>query len=80
MAKGADLAATFPSGPGRHGYHPSRRHAQRGAEGSQACAERSRVVQKLADKFGETLRSLGLHRDDGWSRSTAPRKPAPGPS
>ena len=33
--------------------------------GSQACAERSRVVQKLADKFGETLRSLGLHRDDG---------------
>jgi hypothetical protein len=36
-----------------------------GAEGDQACAERSRVVQKLADKFGETLRSLGLHRDDG---------------
>ncbi len=36
-----------------------------GAEGSQACAERSSVVQKLEEKFGETLRSLGLHRDDG---------------
>ena len=35
------------------------------AEGGQACAERSRVVQKLEEKFGETLRSLGLHRDDG---------------
>ena len=35
------------------------------AEETRACAERSRVVQKLAEKFGETLRSLGLHRDDG---------------
>ena len=35
------------------------------AEETRACAERTRVVQKLAEKFGETLRSLGLHRDDG---------------
>ena len=35
------------------------------AEETRACAERSRVVQKLQEKFGETLRSLGLHRDDG---------------
>ena len=35
------------------------------AEETRACAERSRVVQKLEQKFGETLRSLGLHRDDG---------------
>jgi hypothetical protein len=36
-----------------------------GAEGRQACAERAQVVRKLAERFGETLRSLGLHRDDG---------------
>ena len=35
------------------------------AEETRACAERARVVQKLQEKFGETLRSLGLHRDDG---------------
>jgi hypothetical protein len=35
------------------------------AEETRACAERTRVVQKLQEKFGETLRSLGLHRDDG---------------
>ena len=35
------------------------------AEETRACAERSRVVLKLEQKFGETLRSLGLHRDDG---------------
>jgi predicted methyltransferase len=34
------------------------------AEETRACAERSRVVAKLEQKFGETLRSLGLHRDD----------------
>jgi hypothetical protein len=30
------------------------------AQETQACAERSRVVQKLHEKFGETLRSFGL--------------------
>ena len=35
------------------------------AEETRACAERTRVVQKLQEKFGETLRSLGLHSDDG---------------
>jgi hypothetical protein len=35
------------------------------AESRQACAKRALVVQKLEERFGETLRSLGLHRDDG---------------
>ena len=35
------------------------------AEETRACAERSSVVRKLEERFGETLRSLGLHRDDG---------------
>ena len=35
------------------------------ADEARACAERARVVQKLQEKFGESLRSLGLHRDDG---------------
>jgi hypothetical protein len=34
-------------------------------ETGQACAKRALVVQKLEERFGETLRSLGLHRDDG---------------
>ncbi len=34
------------------------------ADGRQACAERALVVQKLHDRFGETLKSLGLHQDD----------------
>jgi hypothetical protein len=29
------------------------------------CAERTRVVQKLLERFGETLRSVGLQRGDG---------------
>ncbi|HRO12324.1 hypothetical protein [Amaricoccus sp.] len=29
------------------------------------CADRTRVVQRLQDRFGETLRSLGLNRDNG---------------
>jgi hypothetical protein len=32
-------------------------------EGS-ACASRALVVKKLAERFGETLRSIGLHADD----------------
>jgi hypothetical protein len=35
------------------------------AEEARPCAERSSVVRKLEERFGETLRSLGLHRDDG---------------
>jgi hypothetical protein len=35
------------------------------AEGRQACAEREQVVQKLEERFGETLRSIGLHQNDG---------------
>jgi hypothetical protein len=35
------------------------------AEGRQACAERAKVIQKLEERFGETLRSLGLHQADG---------------
>ena len=34
------------------------------AEETAACAERAGVVRKLQEKFGETLRSLGLQRDD----------------
>jgi hypothetical protein len=35
------------------------------AETRQACAKRDQVVRKLAEKFGETLRSIGLHQSDG---------------
>jgi hypothetical protein len=35
------------------------------AEDRRACAEREQVVQKLEEKFGETLRSIGLHQNDG---------------
>jgi hypothetical protein len=35
------------------------------AETRQTCADRDKVVQGLEERFGETLRSLGLHRDDG---------------
>jgi hypothetical protein len=35
------------------------------AEGRPACAKREQVVRKLADSFGETLRSVGLHQSDG---------------
>lgn len=35
------------------------------AEGRQTCAARDTVVQKLHDRFGEELRSLGLHQSDG---------------
>jgi hypothetical protein len=34
------------------------------AEGRQACAKREQVVRKLEEKFGETLRSIGLHHTD----------------
>ena len=35
------------------------------AETRQACAKRDQVVRKLEEKFGETLRSIGLHQSDG---------------
>ena len=35
------------------------------AETRQACAKRDQVVRKLEQKFGETLRSIGLHQSDG---------------
>lgn len=35
------------------------------AETRQACAKRDQVVRKLEEKFGETLRSIGLHQTDG---------------
>ena len=34
------------------------------AEEARPCAERAKVVERLAERFGETLRSVGLHRDD----------------
>ena len=35
------------------------------AQDRTACAERSQVVKKLEERFGETLRSVGLHNNDG---------------
>jgi hypothetical protein len=35
------------------------------AQTRQACAKRDQVVRKLEEKFGETLRSIGLHQSDG---------------
>ena len=35
------------------------------AETRQACAKRDQVVLKLDERFGETLRSIGLHQSDG---------------
>jgi hypothetical protein len=34
------------------------------AEGRQPCAARADVVQKLLERFGETLRSVGLQPDE----------------
>jgi hypothetical protein len=34
------------------------------ARADQACAERALVVQRLAERYGETLRSMGLHQGD----------------
>ena len=35
------------------------------AAGAEACAARDEVVAKLAQRFGETLRSAGLQRAEG---------------
>lgn len=37
-------------------------HAE--AEGRQACAQRGEVIRKLEERFGETLRSIGLQQDE----------------
>jgi hypothetical protein len=34
------------------------------AEEARTCADRAQVVARLAERFGETLRSLGLQRGD----------------
>lgn len=30
-----------------------------------ACAERTLVVERLSERYGETLKSMGLHQSDG---------------
>ena len=35
------------------------------AEGRQACAERTMVVKRLEERYGETLRSMGLQQSTG---------------
>lgn len=34
------------------------------AQSRTACAERSQVIARLAEKYGETLQSLGLHNNN----------------
>ena len=50
------------------------------AETRQACAKRDQVIRKLEEKFGETLRSIGLHQSEGVVEVQAPRRPAAGRS
>lgn len=35
------------------------------AEERKRCAERASVVQRLTERYGETLRSIGLHQNTG---------------
>lgn len=35
-----------------------------GALAATACANRTTVVERLASRYGETLQSMGLHRDN----------------
>ncbi len=35
------------------------------AQGRPACAKRDLVVQRLEERFGETLRSMGLNQNEG---------------
>ncbi len=32
---------------------------------NRACAERTAVVERLAERYGETLQSMGMHANDG---------------
>ncbi|WP_424927371.1 hypothetical protein [Amaricoccus tamworthensis] len=34
------------------------------AQATNACADREMVIKRLADKYGETLQSLGLHQNN----------------
>lgn len=34
------------------------------AEERAACAARDKVIKRLSEQFGETLKSLGVHKDD----------------
>ncbi len=45
------------------------------AEGrSQPCAERTQVVERLAEKYGETLQSVGMHSNNGVLEVYASKK------
>jgi hypothetical protein len=35
------------------------------AETRQACADRAKVIERLAEKYGETRQSMGLHQNNG---------------
>lgn len=35
------------------------------AQGRTACAERAKVIERLAEAYGETLQSMGLHQNNG---------------
>lgn len=35
------------------------------AETRQACADRAKVIERLSEKYGETLQSMGLQRNSG---------------
>lgn len=35
------------------------------AQGRSVCADRGKIVERLAETFGETLQSLGLNQDNG---------------
>lgn len=32
---------------------------------TRTCADRTAVIERLAEKYGETLQSMGLHRNNG---------------
>ncbi len=35
------------------------------AQTARACAERTQVIERLAERYGETLQSLGMHSNNG---------------
>lgn len=35
------------------------------SETRQACAERTKVIERLAEKYGETRQAMGLHQNNG---------------
>ena len=38
---------------------------QAAAPQARPCADRAQVVERLAERFGETLQSMGMHSNDG---------------